>query len=1335
MIPKSKMVLQFAFDATGGLVAALENESKLKLQTRALSSVSRMFVGFENMIKTKYTEDAKIIKQRSQLLSNALSALLKLFDTGSSKMTMDAIAKIDAIKEAAYDCAAPVKSLMGRVSKDAFGNRIVSFARNILRRLKQIDGLQAVPSTEVINKMDSGTVLSYNGRFCLHNLCLDEADVSIYDIPSTAFKYCNKDCVDKNPTRAYASDESIFINVLASKQIDVSERIRLEKGEGLQLKIKKKSQGIDGTIEGSVKLFKKYYKTTFKLDDAKVKMDIKSVKISDNDVKSKFNVTAETSTPLATWQNLVYEVRGESNTHTATIKSYADTYFTKTYTTTKLRLDDTLKRKTEATLNLQKGETQLKEMQKQFKLASDDLRTKDQTYKRFVALKRQKQEQFDAQLKNNPALRILIEKDVTKVCNFSKCAGKCVSVPQCELCQDPLKLDVEVLRCEQKTNTIKTNQQKAYKTKCQLTKYAFIPIYTGSCNPDPRITAQQQKQLQRATIATASATGALIGSVVPGLGTVIGGAIGAVVGWITGLFNSCDESYEVVTKKWNVMVDCTLSKTVIVSVKRQTSVCFNEPKEITTGFAKPYKCNCVTRGCVVKVKDPKCITDNNACQLQRQLFLKNAKVDQKFVNDHEQLTHYQAKIETSQLQVYAGRRNKEFYQKELEKAENFARNKRQESKYANETHDTARRILGHDVCIYDAYNKEKDLKKLLDIENVRFDVQLPLFNNIRLDVQVRNIAKKSSLSLPLVYDFGSDNELSLKAGAKKIVVDTLCESSRRRRRSISTNDIDELDLTFSAMNSLNTATATPAQLSCKTFQENIKFLSYSINNLANLTRFSEFLQKLVKSQQSQLNRSLRKNFSPTTAPSTDISALVKAQRETLASINKQIAEIGDQVSMKETLAQWYENSEVYTSMNNFTSCLNFKDCVDIAVSGLLSIPSLLDVSRKTYVDTVNLLSSQIESVKKQKDLSTVYQMTKTMGSNIEKLKSMSLHCEKPAPANLEEPEKIAKTKGSTVTLSCTATSKLPTTFYWRHNGKILDGKEQNKLSFSINDDTVGVYMCEAKTLAGSTNSTETLVSMFTPPRFIEDVENVKYYVPSEKDVQPYFSCNVTGEPEPKIQWYRKRLTATTTQLLRGETGKVLLIKQPSLLDGGFYHCMATNEHGSVNSSVARLDVLDTILAKQNFTISFEVKNMAGLKIRSFTNLHTMMKKPLLDHRFVNIGINFKPISRFSQLMTIWVTVAPEVSGVATVKSMLISSSKARQDLANSASVLMTEIFNKGSQLQMNDGKFVKVDNDTLNYAFHLNICKVGYTLRENGIMCGEYIILCSICQKYLSKRL
>ena len=71
------------------------------------------------------------------------------------------------------------------------------------------------------------------------------------------------------------------------------------------------------------------------------------------------------------------------------------------------------------------------------------------------------------------------------------------------------------------------------------------------------------------------------------------------------------------------------------------------------------------------------------------------------------------------------------------------------------------------------------------------------------------------------------------------------------------------------------------------------------------------------------------------------------------------------------------------------------------------------------------------------------------------------------------------------------------------------------------------------------------------------------------------SCNASGNPEPTFSWTKDGITVNTNanpRITLSSQNKELTISNVDTTDSGQYRCIATNARGTVNSSVATLDV-------------------------------------------------------------------------------------------------------------------------------------------------------------------
>ncbi|KGL77320.1 Obscurin, partial [Tinamus guttatus] len=166
--------------------------------------------------------------------------------------------------------------------------------------------------------------------------------------------------------------------------------------------------------------------------------------------------------------------------------------------------------------------------------------------------------------------------------------------------------------------------------------------------------------------------------------------------------------------------------------------------------------------------------------------------------------------------------------------------------------------------------------------------------------------------------------------------------------------------------------------------------------------------------------------------------------------------------------------------------------------------------------------------------------------------------------------------GETVKLACKVSGVPKPSICWYKDGKPVevdphhiiiedpDGSCTLILDNLAGSDS-GQYMCFASSPSGSI-STLGKILVQVPPRFVNKVRNA-YYIDGE-DAQ--FTCTIEGEPRPQISWYKDGapLTDTTKYQIFNEPRSgilVLVIKNPSREDMGYYECELVNTLGSAKS--------------------------------------------------------------------------------------------------------------------------------------------------------------------------
>ena len=273
----------------------------------------------------------------------------------------------------------------------------------------------------------------------------------------------------------------------------------------------------------------------------------------------------------------------------------------------------------------------------------------------------------------------------------------------------------------------------------------------------------------------------------------------------------------------------------VQTVARPVSTCFYEKVQVKSGFSEPKECNCKLNSCIVKVTDVSCLVSNSECRKCRSLFLKSTrKLPKAFITLYEKINDLKLKVQSSFVDIEKSEKEKDFLFREYNLMKYLLRNAEQESTFANSTEVNVRQLLVTDICLLTKYQKESNLSNLFRIKRLTFDGNLPFINNIQMSSEVFDVSTGNIMTIHFVYQF-SDPSLSLQSASKKIVNTILCNNARRKRRSVSDNDMLEDEYTFKSWYVDRNLTATSIQLACVTFKRITEYLEHTTKLLSNIT--------------------------------------------------------------------------------------------------------------------------------------------------------------------------------------------------------------------------------------------------------------------------------------------------------------------------------------------------------------------------------------------------------------------------------------------------------------------------------------------------------------------
>ena len=87
-------------------------------------------------------------------------------------------------------------------------------------------------------------------------------------------------------------------------------------------------------------------------------------------------------------------------------------------------------------------------------------------------------------------------------------------------------------------------------------------------------------------------------------------------------------------------------------------------------------------------------------------------------------------------------------------------------------------------------------------------------------------------------------------------------------------------------------------------------------------------------------------------------------------------------------------------------------------------------------------------------------------------------------------------------------------------------------------------------------------TILSPPVVLKSPQTIF----AQRLMEVVFECDVSGNPEPFITWYKDGLE------IIGATQRTLIIAEVALLDRAAYSCTASNDLGNVTSNPAYLNI-------------------------------------------------------------------------------------------------------------------------------------------------------------------
>ena len=591
----------------------------------------------------------------------------------------------------------------------------------------------------------------------------------------------------------------------------------------------------------------------------------------------------------------------------------------------------------------------------------------------------------------------------------------------------------------------------------------------------------------------------------------------------------------------------------------KTFDCTSSPKKktIVSGYESPYQC--CDNEMNLPILDELCVIHNSECEENMTEFVQN--VERKQNNESALFEHYQLMTDTerqlslAQMEVNIARTKVNMASNQVELARAFLQEHQYVEDFLNVTKIKIQEKLGLQLATkMNSYG----VSALVSVESLSFNTSMTSVTKTLLPfVATVQTVEGEIRFIEFPMDFKRVN-YSIKSAAKLLLKTLYGKSNSRKKRSTRIESVD------------NTFGVDSGERMCLFSHEANAFFKDIIESF-------EFLLNTTKELSQGISSSLRKfdshNKHSREKPSPS-QQLLDSFRGMMQSLKSHYDESAKRATWDTILGQWRDSLGVLTGFKNFSECSGYQDCVDYFFLTLDEFYQFEDSHRaleiKQQLQQLKLILASL--LQQNISFATAQEKASYAKELLNKTKDDSVLCGTRPTITESSPAEVVILSGDTANLTCRVKNALDVEISWIKNERVLDDMNEEILVLrNVNRQAEGAYKCEVSNNRGSTVSNVTVVKVHQAPSIIEHPRGMHAIIGTEA---VSLACISTGVPESRTEWFFIPTNRHSEEVVRLNVSEPLLIKRNlTSEDSGFYYCNVSNIHGTVKSKKARLEVL------------------------------------------------------------------------------------------------------------------------------------------------------------------